>query len=616
MDRTSWIAIILSIAGLFWWNYTYSKRQAERLAEYRKQLAAAQEAAARSGANREAIEASKESAAQSYANLDSDSQGPPVDQEKKTSPTEQTLSIRSPEGSLEYLFTSRGGIASVRLLKHLADKNSEEKHILINPLGSWPIGALFDENDAIQKVFTLKPAQDSSSVVLEGTEGATIIRKVFRLPPVEPTKDPYVTELEITWINRSKETAKIPPKFLSVGELSPIHKNDQPIYTGLDYYRNGGVRHVAVNWFDSQRIPLLGIETRSAQQIYKNTEEQIDWVGVRNQFFASLLTPRDAKASGVWARRLRLLELNDEPLNGRLVYGIEGALRLPDLEIPAGEKITRSFQIYTGPRELSRLQKLKQNEADIMNYGMFKIISEILLHSMNGLKSLTGNYATAILLLTVIIKLLLYPLQNAATLQMKRMSLLSPKMTELREKYKTNPQKMNEEIMKLYKEYGVNPFSGCLPMFIQIPIFFGFFGMLGTAVELRNSGFLWVQDLSQPDTVFRIGSIPINILPIIMAVTMFWQMAITPKTGDKMQQRVFMFMPLIFILFCYNYASALALYWTAQNLFSIVQLYLTRDQPMPELKKVQPAATLSSEKHARRKKGPSGTLPGRPGGRS
>ncbi|HVQ21217.1 MAG TPA: YidC/Oxa1 family membrane protein insertase, partial [Terrimicrobiaceae bacterium] len=212
-------------------------------------------------------------------------------------------------------------------------------------------------------------------------------------------------------------------------------------------------------------------------------------------------------------------------------------------------------------------------------------VSEFLLWTMNKLNGVFHSYAAAIIILTIIIKTLLWPIQNRATNQLRKMSLLTPKMTELREKYKDDPQKMNEEVMKLYREYGVNPFSGCVPMLIQIPIFFGFYAMLGSAIELRNSSFLWVQDLSQPDTVFRIGGFPVNVLPIVMAGSMIWQMAISPKSGDAMQQRIFYFMPVIFLVFCYNYASGLALYWTTQNLFSIVQLYLTRNKPLPTLEK-------------------------------
>ena len=168
---------------------------------------------------------------------------------------------------------------------------------------------------------------------------------------------------------------------------------------------------------------------------------------------------------------------------------------------------------------------------------------------------------------------------------MKQMQALQPKMQELKEKYKDDPTRMNTELMKLYKDYGVNPFAGCLPMLIQIPIFFGFYTMLGSAVELRNSHFLWVHDLSQPDTVFHIAGVPVNILPLLMAATMIVQMQLTPRSGDPTQQRILLFMPLIFVVFTYNFASALALYYTVQNILSIVQLYVTRNQEAPALTK-------------------------------
>jgi YidC/Oxa1 family membrane protein insertase len=170
------------------------------------------------------------------------------------------------------------------------------------------------------------------------------------------------------------------------------------------------------------------------------------------------------------------------------------------------------------------------------------------------------------------------------------MAALSPKMQELRAKYKDDPTRMNQELMKMYKEYGINPVGGCLPMLIQIPIFFGLFTMLRQAVELRNASFFWIHDLSQPDTVARIAllgfTIPINVLPLIMAATSFWMTHLTPKSGDPTQQRMMMFTPIIFIVFCYNFAAALALYYTTQNLLTVLQLYLNKRQPMPTLQKV------------------------------
>lgn len=144
----------------------------------------------------------------------------------------------------------------------------------------------------------------------------------------------------------------------------------------------------------------------------------------------------------------------------------------------------------------------------------------------------------------------------------------------------------------MYREFGVNPMGGCLPLLVQIPVFFGFFTMLQYAVELRNQPFMWVTDLSQPDTMghlpfglpFLGDPVPVNILPILMAVTMVLQMKMTPSTGDKMQRRIMMFMPIMFFFFCYNFASALALYWTTQNIFSIGQTWLMQKMPEPELK--------------------------------
>ncbi len=592
MDRTAWIAVILSVIGLVWWNFTYSQKQMRRAEEHQRALAA-------SRAEPHVTPPTTDPAAPFRP---STTPVPARPEPVAEIAPEETLDVVSPEGSVRYSFTNRGGIAKAELLGHIA---IDPDHIVINSHGSRPIGALFQVDDQTVHTFQMREERRGTVLLTREQPGEFRLEKRFRLPETEPTKDRYVAELELKWTNLSSASLALPAQFIAAGEIAPIHKNDLIMHTGMDYLREGRVRHTPVTWFDRQTVPLLGIETRPPTPVYTQDDPPVRWVGVRNQFFTSLLTARETEGIGVWAQRV-ILEGRGN--NGSPLWGIETAMRLPPLTIPARQSTTQTFQIYTGPRELARLQRLEHQESEIMNYGFFKLFSEILLHSMNSLKGVTGNYATAIILLTIIIKLLLYPMQSASMHQMKRMSLLSPKMTELREKYKDNPQRMNEEVMKLYKEYGVNPFMGCLPMLLQIPVFFGFFSMLGTAVELRNSSFLWVSDLSQPDTVARMGWLPINVLPLVMAGTMFWQMAITPKTGDKMQQRIFMIMPVIFILFCYNYASALSLYWTVQNLFSIVQLYLTRNKPMPELKKVTESSTLKGGKPKRR-------TTGRPGGR-
>ncbi len=285
------------------------------------------------------------------------------------------------------------------------------------------------------------------------------------------------------------------------------------------------------------------------------------------------------QAPAVWADRFHVT------IGGKDLLAIQGAVRLPGFTLQPGQSTGEAFQVYAGPKIYNVLKNLGAGQEGILNLGWFTPISIFLLNSMSWLHRWTGSYAISIIFLTLCIRGILWPVQNKATASMRQMQALQPLQNELKEKYKDDPQRLNQEVIKLFKEYKVNPMAGCLPMFIQIPIFFGFYRLLATAIELRNSTFLWVHDLSQPDTVFLLGGFPVNILPICMAVTMLVQTSMTPKSGDQSQQRMIMFMPLIFVLFCYNFASALALYYTVQNIFSIAQLYATRKRTAPALPK-------------------------------
>src|SRR5205814_10243945 len=236
-----------------------------------------------------------------------------------------------------------------------------------------------------------------------------------------------------------------------------------------------------------------------------------------------------AKGNGVWGRRF---DISPE----QKTYGLAGALRMPAFQLPPGQTYSAKFESWAGPKIYHRLARLDHNEAEILDLGVFKIVSQFLLNFLNWLHGFIGSYGWSILALTAIIKIVLWPLQNKANLSMRRMSLLNPKIQELRDKYKDDPTRMNQEVMKLYKDYGINPVGGCLPMMIQIPIFFGLFKVLGQAVELRNSHFLWAHDLSQPDIVATrpsLGySIPINIIPLRMSATHIGLLGIVPIAGQ------------------------------------------------------------------------------------
>lgn len=497
---------------------------------------------------------------------------------------EKTEALRNDD--MELRLTNRGGgISEIVLAHHLAENGA---HVVINGPDQLPIGAILDhpEQRALPEFTSARGADGSVTFERKVPEALTVTNK-FSIPPPDQPRDNYVTRLEITFRNDAPASVSRAPYYIALGSAAPIHPRDLPSYTRVTWCNSEGkVKSTDTTWFAAQNYPLVGVQKRAAQEFFNEQLTGAEWVGVSSQFFATLVTPLNAKAIGVWARRFDIARA-DQPAP---LHGIEGAMEMPGFELKPGEASTVQLQIYSGPKLYHRLAQLGHDEAEIMNFGTWKLVSQFLLNFMNLLHRYLGSYAAAIVLLTVAIKAVLWPLQNKANRSMRQMSSLAPKMNELKEKYKDDPTKMNAEVMKLYKEYGVNPVSGCLPMAIQIPIFFGLLSMLGQAVELRNTHFLWVRDLSQPDTVAHLPGLgwPVNILPLLMAATNLWLMRMTPKSGDTTQQRMLMFMPLIFLFFCYNFAAALALYYTTLNLLTVLQLYQNRNLPAPALAKVTP----------------------------
>ena len=576
MDRKSWIAITLSVAGLFAWQWYVSKY-------YKPQLTQANAATASATPAPMATPAA-------------DSTPLP------TPPAEATIAARAESLSNENAeFTFNNGTGGIEQFVLRMHKGENESHVSLNRSRSMPIGGLgFNPGEVLGGFEMATDPAKGEATFSSKQSGGLEITKRFAVPMGANKEKPYAITLDVTFKNPGTAPLQVPEFFIGTGGAAPLHVNDLPMYTCLNWAHGGSMTNIDVNWFSASSVPIIGIPIHDQRPLYEETKPDIEWVAVTSQYFCTIITPKDATQShSVWSMRFDAPKLNDTAN-----FGIQGGLKSRGFTLAAGEVVTRSFEIYAGPKELPLLRKLGATQDKVMNFGIFGFVSEFLLWSMNGLHVLLGNYAASIIVLTILIKSVLWPVQNKATKEMRKMASLSPKMTEMREKHKDNPQKLNEETMKLYKEYGVNPFSGCLPMLIQIPIFFGFYAMLGTAIELRNSSFFWVVDLSQPDTITHLLGFPINILPLLMAGTMVWQMIITPKTGDAMQQRIFYFMPIIFLVFCYNYASGLALYWTTQNLFSIVQLYFTRNQPLPTLEKKSTIAKREAQLAKKKSKKP------------
>jgi len=490
---------------------------------------------------------------------------------------------------VELRLTNRGGgISEAVLLKHSLDNGDR---VVLNASDHIPIGALVEQpaTTALPEYTIVRGNDGSLELENKNPEGLTT-RKKFYFPPTSEKKDNFVARMDVDFRNDGSQPYSSNGYFVSLGSTQPLHPSDMPSYTRLVWCIEGKPKATDATWFAAQNYPLIGVQKRPALPAFQEKVKDAEWAAMTNQFFTSIIAPLQTKAVEVWGQPFDI-----KRTDGPNLQGMVGAMGLPGFQLQPGQTATAQFQLYLGPKLYARLAQLPHDEAEIMNFGMWKLVSQFLLNFMNLIHGWIGDYGWSIIILTGCVKGVLWPLQNKANRSMRKMSLLAPKMQELKEKYKDDPTRMNQEVMKLYKEHGVNPVGGCLPMMIQIPIFFGLFSMLGQAAELRNASFLWVRDLSQPDTI---GIIPglgwkINLLPLVMGATNIWLMRMTPKTGDSTQQRVMMFMPLIFLIFCYNFAAALALYYTTQNLFTILQLYQNRKQPLPVLEKVAPAGKKS-----------------------
>ena len=311
------------------------------------------------------------------------------------------------------------------------------------------------------------------------------------------------------------------------------------------------------------------------------------WACVNNQFFVNLLRPEsELNDFRVWGESVQ--SSTDE--SGNEILGISGAVSFPLGIFKPMQSKEFSFNIYAGPKDYIELSKLAHEQKKVMQFGVFWWISEPFSWALNKLSSILGSYGLGIIVLTVLVKLILWPLTAQATRSQKKMQALQGPLAKLREKHKGSPQKLNQEMMKFYKEHKVNPFAGCWPILVQIPIFLGMFWMLRSAAELYGQEFLWAMDLSEQDSVAMLYGFSLNVLPIFMVLTQWYQMRLNPmQLGPEMSEaqrinaKMMRFMPFMFLVFLYFFSSALVLYWTVQNIMTILQTLLTKNVTLPNL---------------------------------
>ena len=505
---------------------------------------------------------------------------------------EQKANLKTEVADLQFS-SNKGGLTRVELLQHKAE---DDHNVVLSNDQAPALGAISRNPSDWRDAGYQLTQDDASGVTLTKDIGNNVqITKIYSVGKPAGVQDEYQIKLSIKFQNNGTAPQEVPGIFVNTGAAQPIHANDRSNFTTFDWDHDNKLQSISVDWFNPSSF-LWIFPQSPGHEVYSETGEHIAWAAVVDQYFATILQSQDKSATQVWAKRD---PISNDP-NPRSSWSIQGALGFPSFVLQPGENKTQNFVIYAGPKEYSRLAKLGDDLTAVVHFGPpFGFVSQVLLTTMNTLHAFVKSYGVAIILMTLIIRLLLWPIQNYSMKSMRRMAKLTPLVNDLKVKYKDDQQRMNQEMMKLYKEYNINPLTGCLPMLIQIPIFFGFYAMLGSAVELRDSSFLWVKDLSQPDTIAHFLGFPINIIPLVMAATQLWQLRITPKTGDPSQQRILLIMPVVFLFICYNFASALALYYTVSNLFIIAQTYLTRNQQEPAL--VKPVKPVKAQPVAKKK---------------
>jgi YidC/Oxa1 family membrane protein insertase len=508
---------------------------------------------------------------------------------------EETVMLENSEA--RYLFSSIGGGLKQIEIKHYlktvgcvsGKKVNPTELATLNTKAPVPAFAVVSpEMGAPAAGFKLTKTGDVVRAERNLASGITLINE-FRL------STNYLLHASVRYENRTGQPIHLPDRELVVGTATPMSHHDESQTLGLQWYNGGKVNGVTEAYFANKSIGC-GLLPSTPRTMYGPIgESNIVWAAVNNRFFTMITVPEPGPAFQVVGRRIDLpppssQEIAEDPAVLKKPFGYQTAIVLPAINVPAQNALALEYTLFAGPKEYKTLSQLPKEMDQAMFTGWYSFFAKVLLLSMNGLHALGIGYGWAIIVITLIIKVVFWPLTQASTKSMKRMSALQPEIKALQAKYKDDPAKMNTKMMEFWKEHKINPLGGCLPLLLQLPFLAGFYQMLQSAIELRGVHFLWACDLSEPDTVFALFGIPINPFALLMTASMLWQSHMTPPSPgmDPAQQKMMRYMPLIFVVFFYNRSAGLTLYWAFQNLLSIIQTKLTKTKPEndPALKNV------------------------------
>ncbi|EKD36747.1 MAG: hypothetical protein ACD_75C01388G0002 [uncultured bacterium] len=373
--------------------------------------------------------------------------------------------------------------------------------------------------------------------------------------------DSYLIDLSVKVKNTADSLLQGIPQLQLVnarfeGVASPA---DNFLFGGPAAYINGSLQEIKADDFKEGPKTLQGT---------------IDWAGFEGNYFLCGMVPLDGAGTSFTAQGTE--NLAKTQLTGSL-----------DTLQPGTEKEYK-YHVFYGPKKLEMLKSIGFNLDRAVNFGWFDVIAKPTLWLLNLLYDYCRNYGIAIILVTVLFKAAFWPISQKGMKSMKNMQKLQPKMVKIKEKYKSDPTRMNQEVMSLYKTYKVNPLGGCLPMVLQIPVFFALYKVLLQSIELRHAPFmLWISDLSAPDRLWLGIDIPylggLPVLTLLMGASMFFQQKLSPTTADPTQAKIMQFLPVIFTFMFLNFASGLVLYWFINNLLSILQqVLINRETKKPE----------------------------------
>ena len=588
MDKTGIIVVSLCGALLVWW-FVEQNKVAQQQAQYAKTHPVAVQTAT---SNNPATMPATATEAAPIAVFD-------------TNAPEQTLVLTN--GRARYTFTSRGGgLKLVELLDYPQTVSARWKNQVTNSAAAV---AALNARTTVPALAIL----GGESLIGDGnfalTKTATGVRaeKTFpdglRLVKNFQFSSNFLLNASVRIENTSSQPLNLPAQEFVVGTATPMDVDDNGQVEGAMWFNGETAASQPLAWFAGGG---MGCTRGAPRTEFRAGSGNVLWAAAHNQFFALVaMTRTNEPAQQMVARPVTLPRFQNVGVVTNLPAprGIQTALVYPAMTLSANSAVDRELVIFAGPKEyrtLARVGEDLNNHADqVMNFGsgfgsfwgVGTFFAKLLLSAMNAVHDLTTlGYGWTIVLITFLIKALFWPLTAASTRSMKRMQALAPELAALKEKYKDDVQKLTSKQWELYKQHKVNPMSGCLPMVIQMPVFIGFFTMIRSAIELRGAHFLWVADLSKSDTLFMIPGVtflpfistpeglPFNLLPLLMGGAMLWQSHLTPASPgmDPAQQKMMRWLPAIFILFLYNYSSGLALYWTVNNVLTIVQTKLTK----------------------------------------